>query len=396
MKNGPPVLILNLQLTALATARCLADSGIHVDVAAFSRARPEARSKSIHVIDASHVPVTVDDVAEWVYQYASRTGEHPVVIPSGDTVALAIASHRHELEKVCTVWRTDYSELETIISKEGLYARAAAVGVRPPPSIAEPGLDELQAWCADNPGPYLVKPFYENIPTSRLTKKNLVLESAGALLDYVRKNGADSLVIQRLIRGGDGYVFDCYGLCDREFNVLTQASHARIRQSPINFGTTCYGEIPARSADFDEEKIFELNDRLLGGFKYHGIFGIEWIEDRVTRDLFVIDFNARPFLSIGHLYDCGLNLPLLAYQDLVYGSTDNVPLRPKLKHKFWFYLVHDCKTLRERLRNNEITVSGWLGSILKARSFACWRLNDPLPALHLLARYLKSLFGKGN
>jgi predicted ATP-grasp superfamily ATP-dependent carboligase len=389
--GSPPTLLLGLQTTALATARCLADEGIQVQVAAFSRATAERRSNSFTYLDASNVPSTIDGIADWVFRYTRRLDSRPVVLPTSDTTALALAKHRDELTQVCHVAKTDYSELNTIVSKEGLYARAESIGVKVPPAIVEPNWDDLNVWCRDHRGPYLVKPFYQNIPSYKLGAKNLVFNSANLLLEFVGKNGAESLIIQRLIQGGDGWVFDCYGLCDHRFEVVTQASHTRIRQFPRNFGTTTYGEIPAQKTDFPEERLFEVTDELLSGLKYHGIFGIEWIEDQQSKELYLIDFNARPFLSIGHLKDCGLNLPLLAYRELLGENLDDIPPRPRLQHKFWLHFVNDSKTLRERLQTHEITVIGWLISLLKARSFATWRWTDMGPSLHLLVRFLKSL-----
>jgi predicted ATP-grasp superfamily ATP-dependent carboligase len=390
-----PALVLGFQITAIATARCLSDEGIHVQVAAFSRSKAGRQSNSFRLIDASNVPGNADDIAEWLFRHVRNWEHPPVVFPTSDTTALALAKHRDGLADVCHIWRTDYEEIEAIISKEGLYARALNTGVNVPPSIVEPNLKTLDAWCKENNGPYLVKPFYQNIPSYKLGAKNLVFGSGQQLLQFVRENGAESLIIQRLIKGGDGRVFDCYGLTNRQFEIITQASHTRIRQFPRNFGTTSYGEIPARPVDVIEEEIFELTNRLLGGLKYHGIFGIEWIKDRETNELYLLDFNARPFLSIGHLYDCGLNLPYMAYRELLGEQLNDVPWKPRLQNKFWLYFVNDCETLCERLQDGEITVMAWLTSLLKARSYACWRWSDIRPGLYLLGRYLKSCVKSG-
>ena len=130
--------------------------------------------------------------------------------------------------------------------------------------------------------------------------------------------------------GGDGHILDCYGLCASHCRPITLASHRRIRQGPANFGTTSYGEIPLRGDEAMESRLFDYTSRLLGGLKYHGIFGIEWLHDRETGELYLIDFNARPFSSIGHLHDCGLNLPLLAYRELCGEDLSHVPIRPTL------------------------------------------------------------------
>ena len=95
--NYPPALILGLQTTALATARSLADMGVQVQVAAFIPATAERRSNSFEYIDATHVPLNADDIADWLFSYASQLKTHPVVFPTSDTIALALAKHRDKL-----------------------------------------------------------------------------------------------------------------------------------------------------------------------------------------------------------------------------------------------------------------------------------------------------------
>ena len=133
---------------------------------------------------------------------------------------------------------------------------------------------------------------------------------------YAADYGTDSIIIQRMIQGGDGFIFDTYGYSDRTGQILTMASHRRLRQNPSNFGSTSFGEIPSQLSTEAERSIFAATERLLGHIKYHGIFGIEWLLEQSTGKFYLIDFNARPFTSIGHLADCGMNLPALTYAEL--------------------------------------------------------------------------------
>jgi predicted ATP-grasp superfamily ATP-dependent carboligase len=395
-KNDCPVaLILGLQTTALATARSLAEKGVDVQVAAFRSASVEKRSKSFHYIDATRINVEADEVADWLYDYADQLSERPVVFPSSDTTALALAKHRDRLSRVCRITQTSYEELNTIVSKEGLYRRAGSIGLPTPSAIVQPSIDELEGWCEAHKAPYLVKPFYQGIPGYTLGEKTLSFDSHNRLLAFVRENGAGNLIIQRQIVGGDGFVFDCYGYCNKKYEVVTQVSHTRLRQCPKDFGTTSYGEIPARTKNLREELLFELTDKLLAGLEYQGIFGIEWIQDRESKELFLIDFNARPFLSVGHLTDCGVNLPYLAYRELAEDDDlKDVERYPHVKHKYWLRFQRDFETLPERLANNEITIMGWLVSLLRVRSYAVWRWTDILPGLHLWVRFLRNLIRK--
>ena len=129
----------------------------------------------------------------------------------------------------------------------------------------------------------------------------------------------------------------------------------------------------------DESAIFEKTERLLSVIRFHGIFGIEWLHDKKTGQFYLIDFNARPFSSIGHLTACGLNLPLLAYRELIGDDLAGLEQRPVLKHKYWIDLLRDLRSSR---LSGVMGWSDWFRSILRCRSFAYWDWRDPGPGLY--------------
>ena len=107
----------------------------------------------------------------------------------------------------------------------------------------------------------MLKPFYEGNETRRPFGKNKLLQSREALMAYVADFGTDSIIIQRMIQGGDGFIFDTYGYSDRTGQILTMASHRRLRQNPINFGSTSFGEIPSQLSVEAERSIFAATER---------------------------------------------------------------------------------------------------------------------------------------
>jgi predicted ATP-grasp superfamily ATP-dependent carboligase len=324
-----------------------------------------------------------------VQDYADGLTQKPVVFPTNDRTALMLTRHRDALQDTCIIWNNTYELMASLVQKDLLYRIASSKGVPVPPSIVEPDVQALRDWCADYPPPYLAKPYYESIQDSVIQTKNMLFSSANDMLDFVAQNGSTATIIQQMIVGGDGWVFDCYGLCDANGKIRTLASHKRIRQNPPNFGVTSYGEIPGIPAGLKEEAIFDLTHKLLSGVGYHGIFGVEWLQCRKTKKLFLVDFNARPFLTVGHVRDCGLNLPLLAYREMLDGIDEDFPMMPPLKHKFWIACSRDINTvvkLRGPDRPNSLT---WIRSLLQARSFAVWKLRDPLPFFDSLATLLR-------
>jgi predicted ATP-grasp superfamily ATP-dependent carboligase len=292
-----------------------------------------------------------------------------------------LARYNEELSLHCRLWKSSYESLWQIVSKDNLYQIADSAGIDIIPAIKEPDYNELAEWSKNNAGPYFIKPFYEGIPGCALQQKNIQLPDRESLLAYVSKNGSKALVIQRLIKGGDGFIFDCYGLADENGTVRTIASHRRWRQFPPDLGTTSYGEIPARIDDRSESTIFENTIKLVKRVKFHGIFGIEWLLDRQTGKFYLIDFNARPFSSVGHLTKCGLNLPLLAYNELIGELKPDLKLQPTLKHKYWVDFYKDLETFNSLRKLKQISWMAWLKSLLRCRSFAYWDWHDPGPEI---------------
>jgi len=159
------------------------------------------------------------------------------------------------------------------------------------------------------------------------------------------------------------------------------ASLRRLRQTPPNFGSTCYVEITASFGAATDQKIFHDSEKLLAAVRYHGIFGIEWLYERATGKFYLIDFNARPFLTIGHLFACGLNLPALAYRELTGRLPATVNRLPALRHIIWMDALRDMGTLMEVETNVLTALAVWTIAAWRCRSFAYQSWRDPLPGI---------------
>ncbi len=377
-----PAVVLCHTVTGIATVRALAEYGVEVHACVFRRDDPLHHSRHAIKVPCYHLLEDPTALVEFLIGYAHRIGNRPVLIPTGDADALLLARHAETLRPLYRIWELPYDDLGRIINKTTLYEAAQQAGAPIIPSVSTPTLAELKEWSAQHSGPYLLKPSYDGVRTCKLRSKNLLLETRDQLMSYVRNNGADSLVVQRMIRGGDGNIFDCYGVCDRDGRVVSLTSHQRLRQFPPDFGATSYGEIPAALPSKDEQFLFTATERLLNVVRFQGIFGIEWLRDASTGAFYLIDFNARPFLTIGHLRDCGVNLPILAYRDLTGQSLADIDPRPPVKRKRWVYVTKDIDTFREIRPRGHIGVFAWLMSLTTCRSFAYVSWDDPRPGLH--------------
>ena len=367
--------------TAISTAWCLRDAGIPVRIFCLDPRGIARCSRRARVTDLTGLGKDRTRISEEIARIARTEPLKPVLMACGDHESIMITGHRDLLSPVCSLRALTLEQLLSVVSKDRLYAAASVVGIETPPTTISPTLAQLSVWTRDHPPPYLVKPYYLGEKSSVLQTKNRLFETAGALNAFVEETGGASLIIQQLIRGGDGWVFDCYGVCDRRGRIVTMASHRRLRQHPADRGVSTFGEIPSLSVPESERAVFALTEKLLSRVYYHGIFGIEWVKDLTTSRYYLLDFNARPFLTIRHLKDCGVNLPAISYEELAGGDVSSVARTPRLKHKYWLDFPADVLSFRAHRARKQISVHTWLASLAKPTSFAVFSLRDPLPTI---------------
>ncbi len=385
----PTVLVLARAVTGLDVVRSLGRAGIPVHAIYFKHDDPVRLSRYCQASFYDDSLGDEDALLRHVIAVARGLGNRPIVVPTCDAHALMLSRHARVLEEFSRVLTAEYSDLIEVVSKDRLYAHAHAAGLATIPGIVAPQLHEVAQWSLIHNGPYLIKPFYVGVPGAKLKLKNLTIPSREALLGYVANNSMDSLIVQQLIQGGDGYIFDCYGYCGRDGRVQAMATKRRWRQEPPDFGTCTMGEIPARLNGDTDGLLREYTERLFDHVSYHGIFGVEWLCDRETRRFYLIDFNARPFMSIAHVAAAGLNLPALAYADMTNGDFGTFAPAPRIKHIFGLDLLRDVESLIAKRQRGELTLGAWLRSIAKCRHFyyASWR--DPMPGIARLIEIVR-------
>ncbi len=377
----PEVIVLSRNVTGLETVRCLGKAGIKVHAIYFKKRDPVRLSRHCRASYFDDSAQNEEALLGNLISYAQTMGNCPVVIPTCDSHALLLANNRDRLRPYCRIMTADYPDLTNVIHKHNLHDQAVLAGLDIIPAIVMPTLDDVTAWSMQHAAPYLVKPFYTGVTTARLKQKNLVLSSREELLEFVAEGDMQSLIIQRVIPGGDGYIFDCYGYCNAKGEVIAMASKRRLHQNLPDYGTCTMGEIPAYLDENTEATIFANTRKLFRQVKYHGIFGVEWLYDRATGKFYVIDFNARPFMSIGHVAAAGLNLPALAYTDLVGDDISGTAQTPRLKHLIGVDLLRDMESFQTKQRCGKLSFKKWVVSLTKCRYFYYSDWGDPGPAL---------------
>jgi D-aspartate ligase len=377
--HAVPAIVLCKAATGLATVRALASEGVDVHAFVFSPHDPLRWSRYGRKVEAGHVAKDDDALVALLHDYAAALPVRPVVLATCDSLTLLLARHADSLSRVCRLSTSPLALMRQLVCKDQLYEVARTAGIPLIPFLNCPDADTLAPWSLQHAGPYLLKPSYESAGEVVFKAKNLRMADRDALLAYEQAHGLHGVVVQQLKLGGDGEIYDTYGFSDERGQVLSIASHQRLRQQRPDLGSTCYGEIPAYLPQASQQHLFDLTEQLLRVLPYHGIFGIEWLRDGESGAFYLIDFNARPFLCIGHLYDCGLNLPLIAYRNLCQQVQPDLPQKPSLLRKRWLDFNRDLDARRTRQGVRRPGTLRWLRTLAQASSFAYWDWMDPGP-----------------
>lgn len=385
------IIILEGATTSLAVVKCLNRANIRPIVLSFAKSDILKYSRQCDFVSTNLEHADDEAILRWLTRFSETLPARHFVIPCSDRFALFLAKYEYVLGESFRIWKNEIHDLELLVEKTRLYERAQSIGLPVPPGVNEPNADELSAWLATNAPPYFVKPAYRGIPSASLAVKNMVFEDKDGLREYVRSAGTRSLVIQRMIASGDGNLFDVYGLNAANGVPIVMETHRRIRQWPLDRGITSYGEIPVTQDDKLVSRILEMTRQLFDECRYHGIYGVEWLRDPATEEIFLIDVNARPFSSIAHLADSGINLPELAVKEII-NELSTVCWPKATKHTFWIHFSRDIFSAAAHVRHKkDLSIARWIQQVLTARSFAYWRIDDLGPFLVANYRFFRKL-----
>ena len=183
----------------------------------------------------------------------------------------------------------------------------------------------------------------------------------------------DRLIVQEYIPGGDEQIYSFHGFADERSEVLASFCGRKIRTFPKSVGESCYLELVHDAA------VSEAGREIIRKLGFKGVFKIDLKRDPRNGRLYLLEINAR-FNLWHHLGAvAGLNLPQVAYEYLVSGR---VSLQDQYSTRYrWVDLTLDRKAFRELRERREITLAGWLRSLLTPKVYDVFSWTDPAPAL---------------
>jgi predicted ATP-grasp superfamily ATP-dependent carboligase len=322
--------------------------------------------------------------------------DKPVVFPTQDLHTFVLCRHYEELVHSVVFSFLDVATALDCIDKRRMYPLAEAAGLRVPETHFPQNPNQLLEMLPSlGKFPYIVKPaakfdicdgspcrnlhFYKKYGTKALrakTRAELVDKFGGAW------RSGFSTVVQEEIEGPalNLWAIDFYATKDSD--IAGYHTGHKIRQFPSDFGTCTLGCSAIRA------ELFQLCSSLVKVIRFHGIGNIEFKENNGR--LYFLELNPRPWQWLHLATASGVNLPLLAYSDLLHLSV-HPPVCQK-KSVVWIDLRRDTKHLKrsdgDSVPTERLGLGKWLMSLRRARIEAMSSLFDPFPLVVMFWRKL--------
>ena len=239
--------------------------------------------------------------------------------------------------------------------------------------------------------PCALKPLHSHLFAQRFGAANklLVATDRRELREGLSRMQAVGLemAVTEIIPGPETELRSHCGYLGEGGEPLTQFTFSKIRQFPTHFGLGCYVV-----SDWDED-VIEAGLRFLHGVGLRGLFHVEFKRDRRDGQLKLLECNHR--FTIEAMFS-PVDLPLLAYNRVV--GRQPPPARAYERGIHLWSPANDVRALRSYRRQGELSLRGWLRSLLRRRRrFHAFEWSDPMPSLrfHLawLARGLRGRLG---
>jgi predicted ATP-grasp superfamily ATP-dependent carboligase len=232
-----------------------------------------------------------------------------VVFPTHDQQLNLIAQHLGDLQVLAPFPAWDI--LERVQSKRAQLGAAMTAGVDVPRTHYPHTASEARAAAEELGLPVLVKPEHPVGFKQRFRRQAFRCETLEDVEDGYTRAEEFAPMVQELIPGGDDTLYTVGSYVGRDGRALGVFSGRKLRQTPRGIGTCRVGEAVWVQDAVDGAL------RLLEAFGYFGLSQVEFKRDARDGKFKLMEINPRLWQWHGLAAACGVDLPLVAYADLV-------------------------------------------------------------------------------
>lgn len=368
---------------------------------------------------------------EFLLEFATKFDDKPVLIPTNDHWASAVANHRDQLVEHYKPCVADGETVDLLLDKRAFGSWAEDRSYPVPRTWSRTEVEDVP----DDAFPLAAKPgdardgpdmmYRSTVMTlwNRVTgsqpnaeresreelseKANLydelrleVLEERSELNNFLETypDLAEDFIFQEYVRGMSDSMYTV-GVYANKGDVKGVFTGRKVRGYPPDIGDCKVGQV-----ENVPKKLIEYAESICDELDYTGIAEFEYKRDVETREFYLIEVNPRSWSWIGITPACDVNLPWMAYCDNV--ESDEMRYSDSDVQDASVRWVKATEDLLNVLLFYRFSYPNWAGGpLMWWRSvntdtvvFAEGTTKDPVPVLYAIAliipRLLNSIFKK--
>jgi predicted ATP-grasp superfamily ATP-dependent carboligase len=320
--------------------------------------------------------------------YAQR----PVLYYGTDDMLLLISRNREALSEYFRFRMPGRELIEDLVDKARFQALAQERGLPVPPALSCTR-ETPAAWVLEQVGlPVALKPsthigwLRSGASTDGKPRKALIARDAAELevLHERVKSYAPIFLAQRFIAGGEDRIYSYHAYLSESSQPLGEFCGKKIRTYPMEAGVSTYLEL------VKYPELLRLGREVSRALGLIGPVKLDFKKDPIDDRLYLFEVNPRFTLWCYLGAACGVNLPKIAYSDLV-GENCELPSDYRTGVR-WLSFGNDLRTfLREYGPRGGLSLTDWLLSYRGQKIYDVFSWRDPVPLGMCMVNYSRAL-----
>ena len=371
---SPTAYVLGMSPNGLAIVRDLGRHGVPVVCLEEHAQAPALKTRYAW---AEMVPSIAAHPQAWIDRLVSFGRRQPakgVVFPAGDAYALLLSDYRAQLEPYFSLVIPSDDIVHLLPDKQRFHEAAQRLGFPVARTYFPRSIDEVERLNGAVRYPCALKPVHSHEwardpRNPHRAKKLLPIRDAQQLrTTFQELQGCGmQVMVQELIPGDMTRLYGLVAYFDQRGEPRAWYLMRKIRQWPVDFG------LAALAITTEEPQAARVGLEFLKAIGYRGIGHVELKRDARDERWVIIEANTRPILfgSIGSA--AGVNLPYLAYRELIGQPLPSPrPYRPGVK---WLDFQADVQSYLALRQQGRLSFGRWLWSLLigkRACAFFAW------------------------
>mgnify|MGYP000844617528 CR=1 FL=1 len=314
----PPAFVFNCHYNGLSIIRELGRHGVPV-YALDTFKSVGTTSRYAHYWPCPDPLRDEDAFIRFLIENGGEFDQKPVLFPTNDHWATAIARHKPELEQWYLPCVADGPVVDLLINKDRFYEWAIERDYPVPRSYSA---DDILGG-SDDIFPLIAKPIARRSPNLCTDHQNLVnfldthrmtiFNNASEYRNFASQYATflDYFLFQEYVPGMADRMYTVGIYANREHDVLGLFTGRKVRGSPPDIGNCIVGQ-----AEKVPDKVIACVKEMVRDLGYSGIAEFEFKKDPLTGEFRLIEINPRSWSWIGITPACGVSLPWMAYADL--------------------------------------------------------------------------------